>query len=259
MTYRLMACLTLGLAIFASSAMAQEEGRGQRGRGGQQGGGQQGGGPGGRAFGGGFGMMRLGTGAGSILSMLTTAEVRKEVGVSDEAFEPVEKLINEYRQKRMNRDASEEERTKATEEYNAKAQDVLDELLAPAKLKRLKGLFAQQNQAGAVTNTVIAKEIGVAENLRAEIEKGLQEQFQKAMDSLRQGGGGGGGARGEGMTKMQEEANKLVDGKLSAEQKKALEELKGEKFTFPPPSFPGGGGGNRPGAGGNGRARGDGN
>lgn len=273
MTFRLMACLTLALTVFASSVMAQDEGRGQRGgRGGQQGGAGPGGQQGGRGFGGfGGGMgMRTAGGAGSILNMLAIAEVRKEVGVADEAYEPVGKMITEYREKQRGmRDATDEERKKATDEYNAKAQDTLDELLAPAKQKRLKGLYAQQAQARAVLNTVIAKEIGVSDTLRTEIEKALQEQTEKMMASFQQGGGpgaGGGAGMREAFTKAQEDATKLVDSKLSAEQKKALEELKGEKFEFPQGGFGfgggqggGQGGGNRGGGQGGGRPRGDGN
>ncbi|MFO0940802.1 MAG: hypothetical protein U0930_08540 [Pirellulales bacterium] len=269
MTFRLMACLTLATTVFASSVVAQDEGRGQRGgRGGQQGGGGPGGQQGGRGFGGGMGMTRSAGGAGSILNILAIAEVRKEVGVTDEAFEPVNKMITEYREKQRGmRDATEEERKKATDEYNAKAQDVMDELLAPAKQKRLKGLYAQQAQARAVLNTVIAKEIGVSDTLRTEIEKALQEQMEKMMASFQQGGGsgaGGGAGMREAFTKAQEDASKLVDSKLSAEQKKALEELKGAKFEFPQGGFGfggGQGGGNRGGQGGGqgGRPRGDGN
>ncbi len=264
MTFRVMACLTLALTVFASSVMAQDQ---RGGRGGPQGGGGPGGQQGGRGFGGGMGMMRSAGGAGSILNLLAMAEVRKEVGVSEEAYEPVGKMVTEYREKQRGmRDATEEERKKATDEYNAKAQDVLDELLAPAKQKRLKGLYAQQAQSRAVLNTVIAKEIGVSETLRTEIEKALQEQMEKMMASFQQGGGGGGGAgMREAFTKAQEDAAKLVDSKLNAEQRKALEELKGEKFEFPQGGFGfgggqgGGQGGNRGGGQGGGRPRGDGN
>ncbi len=256
MTFRLMACMTLALTVFVSSAIAQEEGgrqRGQRGQGGQ-------GGPGGGM---GFGMRQGPSGASSIFRMLGTAEVRKEVGVTDEVYETVSKQMTEINEKLRNRELSEEDRKKLGEEANTKAQEIMDEILTPAKLKRLKGLYAQQSQARAVLNTVIAKEISLADDKRAEIEKALTELTEKNMESFRQGGGQGAGGPGgfqEIMAKAQEEASKLVDSKLSADQKKALEELKGEKFKFPERNF-GGGQGGRGGQGGapGGRPRGDGN
>ena len=257
MTFRLMACMTLALTVFVSSAIAQEEGgrqRGQRGQGGQ-------GGPGGGM---GFGMRQGPSGASSIFRMLGTAEVRKEVGVTDEVYETVSKQMTEINEKLRNRELSEEDRKKLGEEANTKAQEIMDEILTPAKLKRLKGLYAQQSQARAVLNTVIAKEISLADDKRADIEKALTELTEKNMESFRQGGGQGAGGPGgfqEIMAKAQEEASKLVDSKLSADQKKALEELKGEKFEFPARGGFGGGQGGRGGQGGapGGRPRGDGN
>lgn len=258
MAFRLMACMTLALTVFVTSAVAQDEGggrqRGQRG--------QQGGPGGGGAFG--FGMRNQGpSGASSIFRMLAIAEVRKEVGVTDEVYETVSKQMAEINEKLRNRDLSEEDRKKLGEEANTKAQEIMDEVLTPAKLKRLKGLYAQQSQARAVLNTVIAKEISLPDDKRAEIEKALTELTEKNMESFRQGGGAGAGGPGgfqEIMAKAQEEAAKLVDSKLSADQKKALEELKGEKFEFPRGGF-GGGQGGRGGQGGGqgGRPRGDGN
>jgi hypothetical protein len=253
MTFRLMACMTLALTVFVSSAVAQEEGGRQRGQRGQ-------GGPGGGM---GFGMRQGPSGASSIFRMLGTAEVRKEVGVTDEVYETVSKQMTEINEKLRNRDLSEEDRKKLGEEANTKAQEIMDEILTPAKQKRLKGLYAQQSQARAVLNTVIAKEISLPDDKRTEIEKALTELTEKNMESFRQGGAQGGGAGGfqEIMAKAQEEASKLVDSKLSADQKKALEELKGEKFKFPERNF-GGGQGGRGGQGGGapgGRPRGDGN
>lgn len=259
MTFRLMACMTLALTVFVSSAVAQDEGggrqRGQRGQGGQ-------GGPGGGM---GFGMRNQGpSGASSIFRMLGTAEVRKEVGVTDEVYETVSKQMTEINEKLRNRELSEEDRKKLGEEANVKAQEIMDEILTPAKQKRLKGLYAQQTPSRAVLNLVIAKDIGLPEEKRTEIEKALSELREKNMANFQPGGGGGQGVNfQELMAKAEEENMKLVDSKLSADQKKALEELKGEKFKFPERNFGGfgGGQGGRGGQGGGqgGRPRGDGN
>ncbi len=256
MAFRLMACMTLALTVFVTSAVAQDEGggrqRGQRG--------QQGGPGGGGAFG--FGMRNQGpSGASSIFRMLAIVEVRKEVGVTDEVYETVSKQMAEINEKLRNRDLSEEDRKKLGEEANTKAQEIMDEILTPAKLKRLKGLYAQQSPSRAVLNLVIAKDIGLPEEKRTEIEKALAEQREKNRANFQPGGGGGQGVNfQELMAKAEEENMKLVDSKLSADQKKAFEELKGEKFKFPEFNF-GGQGGGRGGQGGGqgGRPRGDGN
>lgn len=262
MTFRLMACMTLALTVFVSSTVAQDEGggrqRGQRGQGGQ-------GGPGGGGFG--FGMRNQGpSGASSIFRMLGTAEVRKEVGVTDEVYETVSKQMSEINEKLRNRELSEEDRKKLSEEANTKAQEIMDEILTPAKQKRLKGLYVQSpmTQSRAVLNLVIAKDIGLPEEKRTEIEKALAEQREKNRANFQPGGGGQGGNIQELMAKAEEENMKLVESKLSADQKKALEELKGEKFKFPEFNFGGFGGGQGGGRGGQGggqggRPRGDGN
>ena len=235
-------------------------------------GGRGGGGPGG-GFGRGMGMMQQG-GASQLLGLLRMEEVRKEVKVSNESYEAVQTAQREA----MGgfRDASEEERTKLMKDMNVKAQEYLDELVDPAGMKRLMGLLLQQQGQSAATNDLIAKEIGLKDpELKAVTEAlaKVREENGAKMREMFAGGGFGGGGGGGGpdpemrkkMTEMMAETrkanDKAVDEKLTADQKKALEALKGEKFTFPENGgfggFGGGGGpgGGRGGAGGGGRPR----
>ena len=247
MSVRLLATLTLLLTICGTSVLAQEQGgRGQRGQGRGQGGPGGPGGPGG--FGGGFGMMSMrgANGAAAVLRMLDMADVRKEVGVTDEVYESVNSSTSELREKMRSRELTDEQRQKLFEEFNAKAGEIMEEVLVPARQKRLMGLYAQTAQARAVLNTMIAKEVGVSEEQRESIEKELGEMMQKAMAEFRPGGAGERpdfAKIQESMAKLQEDAMKLVDGKLTADQRKALEDLKGEKFEFQRPQFGGFGGG----------------
>jgi hypothetical protein len=259
MKLRIAASLTLALTMMLSSAVAQEEGRG--GRGGRGGGGG--------GFGGGMGMMMGGSGASSILQLLRMEEVRKEVGVADDVWTEIGKNLQEEQRKLFSRDLSADDRKKLATELNTKSQAIMDEILTEEKQTRLKGLYAQQAGGRAVVNEVIAKAIGLSDADKAGLEKELQSQAEKMRESFSGLGGGGGGAPDfakiqEAMTKANEELNKLIDSKLTAEQKKALEELKGEKFTFPAArGFGGGAGGGAGGRGGRGgaseRPRGDGN
>jgi hypothetical protein len=274
MSWRFAACVTLAMTVMVSSVLAQEEGaRRQRGgQGGGQGGGQRG------AFGGGMMGMGRGTGGASqIIGLLRMEEVRKEVAVSEDVYKSASESLQEDQRKLFQRDISDEDRKKISAELDTKAQGIMEEILTPENQKRLMGLYAQNAGARAVVNTVIAKEIGLSDSERANLEKELQTQAEKMGEKMREQFAGGGGERPdftkmqEAMAKMQEETNKFVEGKLTADQKKALETLKGKKFKFPEQrgfGFGGGAGGGRGGAEGGGgrggeqgstRPRGDGN
>jgi hypothetical protein len=256
--------LTMAFCLVSASVFAQDERPTRGGRGG--GGGPGGGGPGG--FGRGMGMQQ--GGASQLLGLLRMEEVRKEVKVSDESYEAVQTAQREAMG--AFRDASEEERTKLMKDLNVKAQEYLDELVDPAGMKRLMGLLIQQQGQSAATNDLIAKEIGLKDpELKAVTEvvaKMSEERGTKMREMFTGGGFGGGGGGGpdpemqKKMTDLMAELKKKTDDaineKLTADQKKAIETLKGEKFTFP--EFGGfggrgGTGGGRGGASGGGRPR----
>ncbi len=263
--------LLMALCLISASAFAQDERPTRGGRGGG------GGGPGGGGFGGGFGGFGRGGmtqgGASELLGLLRMEEVRKEVKVSNESYEAVQTAQREVFGKL--REASEEERTKIMKDMNVKAQEYLDELVDPAGMKRLMGLLLQQQGQSAATNELIAKEIGLKDpELKAVtdvVAKTREEGGTKMREAFAGGGfGGGGGAPDpERMAEMRKKMTELtaemrktsdaaVNEKLTADQKKAIETLKGEKFTFPEMGGFGGGrggpGGGRGGAGG-GRTR----
>jgi hypothetical protein len=222
----------------------------------------------------GMGMGRGGGGVSAILGLLRMEEVRKEVGVSEDVYKSVSETLQEDMRKLFQRDLSEEDRKKISDEANTRAQEIMEEILPPEKQQRLKGLYAQSAGPRAVVNVVIAKEIGLSDDDRANLEKELQSEMMKSGEKMREQFSGGEGGRPdfakvqEAMAKMQEESTKFVESKLTDDQKKALETLKGGKFKFPEQrgfGF-GGGAGGRGGEGGrggrggeSGRPRGDGN
>jgi hypothetical protein len=258
--------LMMALCMLTLPLLAQDQPGGrQRGGRGQGGPGGAGGGPGGGFGGFGRGMGTMGGGATALLGLLRMEEVRKEVNVSNETYEAVQKTQRESMANMNFREMSEEERTKAFKDMNTKAQELLDEVVEPAGQKRLMGLLLQQQGNSAVTNDVIAKELALSEDA----VKGIREAVEKASEGPRSkmrdifGGGAGGPpseadreemgkkmrAIGEEIRKASDEA---VDGKLTADQKKAVEALKGAKFTFPENQGFGGFGGGRGGPGGGG-------
>ncbi len=247
--------LIMALCLISATVIAQDE-PGQRPGRGQRGGGGGGGGPGGPGgFGGGMGRMGMGGGAMQLLGLLRMEEVRKEVKVSDEAYEAVQKAQRDAFANMGNlRDASEEERTKVMKDMNTKAQDLLEEAVDPAGLKRLMGLLLQQQGNSAVMNDVIAKEVGLSESDVKALGEAVAKSSEEGRAKMREAFQGGGPPDREKMTEMMAEMRKksdaAIDEKLTADQKKAVEALKGEKFTFPEGGGFGGFGGGRGGAGG---------
>lgn len=239
--------LSLTLAVCVSSALvAQEDGRG-RGRGGPGQGG-------GRGFGGGFGGgmgMGMSGGALELLGLLRMEEVQKEVGLKPETYQSIQSALPDMRAIFQ---ADESERATKLKEANTKAQDVIDEALSPTQQKRLLGLLVQQQGMRAVTNELVAKEIGLDSAKTQEIQDSLTKSRDEMGAKMREAfAGGNDGDRQEKMREMMEQMRKEVDqavaAKLSDKQKADLETLKGDAFTFPErPAF----GGRGPGAGGRG-------
>jgi len=247
--------LVMALCLISANVMAQDEPGGRPGRGGA------GGGPGGQGgFGGRGGMMggmgAMGGGAMALLGLLRMEEVRKEVNVSADAYDAIQKAQRDAFSNMGNlREASEEDRAKAMKDLNTKAQEMLEEVVDPAGLKRLMGLLLQQQGNSAVMNELVAKEVGLKEAEVKALGETLTKSSEESREKMREMFQGGGGPPDrEKMTEMMAEMRKKTDAtineKLTAEQKKAVEALKGEKFTFPE-----GGGFGRGGAGGPGGGR----
>lgn len=250
----------LGLAMvfcWSTFSVAQDEerrGRGQRGPGGAQRG------PGGPGFGGpGFrGGMMGGGGALELVALLQREEVRKEVEMTDETAAALREAGPDMRAIFQ---ASEGERAAKLKEANEKAKEMLDEALSPEHQKRLMGLLVQLNGYRAATNDVIAAEVGIDEATVKKVEEAVRKSDEGRREKMRelfQPDDGPGNFDREKMRAMMEEAQaeseKAVKDVLTAEQVKALDELKGEKFEFADRGFGGfgrgPGGGGPPGAGG---------
>ncbi len=254
MKLRAIGLLSLTLAMCLSAALvAQEEGR-TRTRGGPGGGGPGGGGPGGPGGGrGGFpggGMMGGGLslgGALDLIGLLRMEEVQKEVEMSPEAAKAAMDAMPDMRTLFS---ASESEKKEAS----AKAQEVLDEVLSPEHQKRLMGLFVQQSGVRAVANELIAKEINLDEAGVAKVKEVTTKAstaMRDKMQEMRDSGTPDFAKLREAMDGVQKDTEKSIEGILTADQKAALEALKGEKFTFPERTFGGRGGpgGGAPGGG----------
>jgi hypothetical protein len=257
MKVRSLFLIAVTIVVSATSILPAQDRGGRRGdrdrdrdrdRGGERDEGGRGAG-GGRGFGGGpggmMGMMgggmmggMMGGGASQLLGLLRMGEVREEIGLSDEEYESIQSAQRESWGRMSGlREASEEERKEIMEEMNTAAQDLLDEVLPPAKQKRLLGLLVQQVGAPAVLNQIVAKEIGLSESTSGEIRTELESFGQKLREQfagMREAGGPPNFAQiQEQMGKIRDELNETIESKLTDEQKNLLESLKGEKFDFP--------------------------
>ncbi len=194
----------------------------------------------GPGFGRGFGPMFGGLGAmgpsGAIqlLGLLRMEEVRREVGLTDDAFAAIEEQqAGSFERFRELRNASEEDRIKIFEELNSDAQELLDEALPPEKQKRLLGLFVQQARGAALMNPQVAQELSLSEETTKAIQDELRSFGDKMRELFQAARNGEGPPDFAAVELAREELDKSIQSKLTDEQKQALEALKGEKFEFP--------------------------
>lgn len=237
MKMRTLSLLGLALAVCLSSALVAQEDRGGRDRGR--------GGRGGLGFGGPGGGFSMG-GALELMSLLRMEEVQKEVDMSADTYKTVQEAMPSMRDIFS---ADESERTAKLKEANEKAKELFDEVLSPEHQKRLMGLLVQQNGNRAATNELIAKEIGLDEAGIKKVQEAVAKANEASMAKMREnrpsregGDGGFDPSRFQEMREnMRKDSDKAIAEALTADQLKALEALKGEKFTFPEGRFgPGG-------------------
>ena len=261
------------LTICSSSLVVAQEG---------QNGGRQGGGRGFGGWGGG-GMMR-----GPQIdraTLLRADKVRQELKIEEAQAATIDAALMAYREEREasprpDRDAfekmTEDERNayfeksrKEREELSKKTDEILAALLEEPQTKRLDEIAIQARMLFSAIATLkaddVKQKLTITEEQVAkldEAEKAAGAEMQKMFEEMRAngggapGGGGPGGPGGDAMrTKMEEMRKKSTDSALAlltAEQKTALDGLKGAAFELDIRSLMGG----RGQGGGGGRGRG---
>ena len=237
-----LAGLALVVAVYSSTATAQERGRGGR-----------------------FGMP---PGAESLM-LLGAEPVQKELNLTDDQKAQVQKIVDGMRTEMMEtfsglQDLSPEERREKMDELRVEMgkkvveiQKKADALLKPEQIERLKQLSVQRRGVGALEDAAVATALKLTDQQKKKIadirEAGARAQRESFQAAGGGGGGGGGGDREamrERMTKFRAEQDAKVAEVLTAEQRDQLEKMKGKKFDFPPGGGFGGFGG-AGGAGGN--------
>jgi Spy/CpxP family protein refolding chaperone len=228
--------IAVAVVASASSAMAQRGGQGR----------------------GGFGRGGFGGGGSMLLGM---EQVQKELDLSDDQKEAIQKVVEESFSARGGerpnfRDMSEEERAKLREEAEARGKEVqkkINDILLPNQRERLAELQIQSRarfgMASALTSPEVADKLKLSDDQKKKLEE-LAPRF---------GGFGGGRPRGEGNNNdaprlSREERDAKAKEVPTSDQLAEFEKMQGKKFEFP--EFGRGGQGGRGGRGGEGGERG---
>jgi hypothetical protein len=230
--------VTVIVAMASQIAMAQNEGRRPRGN--------RGGGPGGPG-----GMM------GPVpMAMLATVDtVQSALKVSDEQKEKI-KTINDETRDAM--DAMRKEFANGGRPDREKVRKVMDEasdklgkVLDESQQKRLMGVFLQVNGARALMDPAVEKALDITGDQKDK----LHEMLAPPQDGRADGRGDRGAAKGEGkgeakgeggagsFRERREKMDKEAMAVLTSDQKKKLDEMKGEKIDVDMSKLRGPGGG----------------
>lgn len=110
------------------------------------------------------------------------------------------------------------------DKVNAKYDDEVIKLLSADQVTRLKQLFVQYNGNSSVTTPVIAKDLGITDDQKKQIDKIQADQAPKMMEAFQSGA--------EAMKKLRDEFAANVEKVLTDDQKKKLKDMAGTKFEF---------------------------
>ena len=147
------------------------------------------------------------------------------------------------------RDMSDEEREKAfakmrkeQEEQRAKELEAISGVLLPPQMDRLQQISIQVQGVAALGRPDVVKKLGLSEEEAKTVREALTENGRSMMEKARELFRSDDREKArEELTKLREEMTKTVIGKLSDEQRKKFDELKGEPFKMPERSFRRGG------------------
>lgn len=197
-----------------------------------------------------------------IIGLATNEAVQKELGISDQEKEKLEKAsqayFDEFREQVQSagggnfQDASQEERRKMMaklqelgQKLTAKHLPAIKEALKPDQFTRLQQISWQVAGSAAFNDPDLIKALDVSKEQQEKINAVNQEYQQKQAGLF---GGGGGGNFQEAFAKMRElgqERDKKAAEILSKEQQEKFVALKGKAFDLPPPQIQGRRGGDK--------------
>jgi Spy/CpxP family protein refolding chaperone len=226
--FRVVVLLVASLVVVATVAQtAPAQNRGQRGRGA---GGF--GGPGGRGA--------------NELRLLNSEQVQKEIDLLDEQKEDIQKLIESSRAQMRElfaglRELGEEERRarfaemrEKMESMNEKLQKDIGEILLPHQQERLKQIALQMQGNQALSNPEVAAKLDLSEQQKdrlAQAREDAREKMRELFSNAREERGDRAAAR-EKMTQLRADLDRQIADVLTADQKRKLDEMRGEPFEL---------------------------
>jgi len=192
-----------------------------------------------RFSGGTFGV--LGGGMGALyIGLLNSPTVQKELNLSDDQKAKISEAVNKLRA-RMGQmppgmgDLSEEERQAELKKMRSKTQAQAEEtkktiegILQPKQLERLREIALQVVGVRAVIDKEVQKSLKLSDDQVAKI-KTIIDDSRKEIEESRSDGS----FNGDKFKEMNEECEKQLGDVLTADQKAALEKMKGEKLDIP--------------------------
>jgi hypothetical protein len=185
---------------------------------------------------GGFG----GGGAPTAAVLLANEGVQKELKLDEDQIKKVGALAREtftkYGEKFREAAGDMEKMAALRKEIETEQNKTISETLKSGQVKRLKQIELQVGGLRALGKEDIQKELKLSDKQKEEI-KSLTEEVGKDVRSIMQDVGRDPEKRAEAMKKVEALNKKALEkftGTLSADQKKTLKDMEGEKFDYKP-------------------------
>jgi hypothetical protein len=188
---------------------------------------------------GGFGM-----GGGGPVGLLANPGVQKELKLDASQTEKATALATETREKMMGlRDQlqglqgqeAQAKRQELMKPINEGAMKSAHAFLKPEQIKRLHEISLQQQGANALTDSAVAKKLGITDEQAAKVKTILADSQSEMRDLFQSAGDDRQAAMAKVQT-LRKETNAKVMALMTADQKKTWKEMTGEPFevTFQP-------------------------
>ena len=184
---------------------------------------------------------------GSLLGLLGIEQVQKELKLNDEAVAKVEQLREKIRgemteQYSAAREIKDREKRFAKyaelrDQYNQKAREGLRDVLAREQMMRLYQIRLQVRAVvDSLENRYVARRLELTDEQKeklAKINKGAQAKRSELFSGMRDASDEQRRGAFEKYRKLRTETGEKALGVLTAEQKKAFEDMKGKKIELP--------------------------
>jgi hypothetical protein len=168
-----------------------------------------------------------------VVGLLTNESVQKELKLGDEQIEKAKKAAEELRGKFREdaaklKDATPAERAEFVQKVSDEAYKVLNDVLKPEQVKRLKQIELQQT---GLSSPAAQKALKLTDEQKEKVKKIAEETTQKRREIMKEAQGDFKGAM-EKVATLTKESHEKEGAVLTDEQKKQWKEMTGEPFQI---------------------------